>query len=133
MISSTVVKIAAKLYILSVGEHFGVVMRFYNIAFILLATAPLSFAQLLPQKQAEDLPKIDGAMIFKVDYSDEVEVSADSSRNIDQPVRSPEKSELANNTLFINTLCATGAVLGAVLGGNGTAGCFLIPGSKLKF
>ena len=107
-------------------------MRFSGIAFLLLATS-MTFAQILPQKQAEDLPKIDRAMIFKVDYSDEVEAPADSSRNIDQPVRSAEKSELANNTLFINTLCATGAVLGAVLGGNGTAGCFVIPTSKLKF
>jgi hypothetical protein len=93
----------------------------------------VSLAQLLPQKQAEHLPKIDRAMIFKVDYSDEVEMPADTSRTIEQPVRSAEKSELANNTLFINTLCATGAVLGAVLGGNGTAGCFVIPSSKLKF
>ncbi len=108
-------------------------MRFSGIAVLLLMAATLSSAQLLPQKQSEDLPKIDRAMIFKVDYSDEVEVPADSSRNIDQPVRSAEKSELANNTLFINTLCATGAVLGAVLGGNGTAGCFVIPSSKLKF
>lgn len=111
----------------------GYFMRFSGIAILLLMAATLSSAQLLPQKQAEDLPKIDRAMIFKVDYSDEVEVSSDSSRTIDQPVRSAEKSELANNTLFINTLCATGAVLGAVLGGNGTAGCFVIPSSKLKF
>ena len=111
----------------------GYFMKFSGIAGLLLMATTLSSAQLLPQKQAEDLPKIDRAMIFKVDYSDEVEVSADSSRNIDQPVLSAETSELANNTLFINTLCATGAVLGAVLGGNGTAGCFLIPGSKLKF
>ena len=111
----------------------GYFMRFSGIAILLLMAVTLSSAQLLPQKQAEDLPKIDRAMIFKVDYSDEMETPADSSRNIDQPVRSAEKSELANNTMFINTLCATGAVLGAVLGGNGTAGCFLIPGSKLKF
>ena len=108
-------------------------MRFSNIAVLLLVAASMTFAQLLPQKQAEDLPKIDRAMIFKVDYSDEVTVPDDTSRTIDQPVRSPEKSELADNTLFINTLCATGAVLGAVLGGNGSAGCFVIPSSKLKF
>ena len=109
-------------------------MKHYIFIILLVMIAGgISFAQLLPQKQAEDLPKIDRAMIFKVDYSDEVEMPADSSRNIDQPVRSAEKSELANNTLFINTLCATGAVLGAVLGGNGSAGCFVIPHSKLKF
>ncbi len=108
-------------------------MKSRFVTFLVMIAAGVSLAQLLPQKQAEDLPKIDRAMIFKVDYSDEVEAPADSSRNIDQPVRSAEKSELANNTLFINTLCATGAVLGAVLGGNGTAGCFVVPSSKLKF
>lgn len=99
---------------------------------IILTSTSLVLAQLLPQKPAEEV-KLDRALVFKVDYSDEVEVPADTSRAIDQPVRSAEKSELANNTLFINTLCATGAVLGAVLGGNGTAGCFVIPTSKLKF
>ena len=108
-------------------------MKSRFVTFLVMIAAGVSLAQLLPQKQAEDLPKIDRAMIFKVDYSDEVEMPADSSRTIEQPVRSAEKSELANNTLFINTLCATGAVLGAVLGGNGTAGCFVIPSSKLKF
>lgn len=108
-------------------------MKSKFVTFLVMIAAGVSLAQLLPQKQAEDLPKIDRAMIFKVDYSDEVEIPADTSRTINQPVRSAEKSELANNTLFINTLCATGAVLGAVLGGNGTAGCFVIPSSKLKF
>lgn len=108
-------------------------MKSRFVTFLVMIAAGVSLAQLLPQKQAEDLPKIDRAMIFKVDYSDEVEMPADTSRTIEQPVRSAEKSELANNTLFINTLCATGAVLGAVLGGNGTAGCFVIPHSKLKF
>lgn len=108
-------------------------MKSRFVTFLVMIAAGVSFAQLLPQKQAGDLPKIDRAMIFKVDYSDEVETPADSSRTIEQPVRSAEKSELANNTLFINTLCATGAVLGAVLGGNGSAGCFVIPHSKLKF
>lgn len=108
-------------------------MKCKFIILLVMIAGGISFAQLLPQKQVENLPKIDRAMIFKVDYSDEVEMPANSSRTINQPVRSAEKSELANNTLFINTLCATGAVLGAVLGGNGTAGCFVIPHSKLKF
>lgn len=108
-------------------------MKCKFITLLVMIAGGISLAQLLPQKQAEDLPKIDRAMIFKMDYSDEVEMPADTSRTINQPARSAEKSELANNTLFINTLCATGAVLGAVLGGNGTAGCFVIPHSKLKF
>ncbi len=108
-------------------------MKCKFIILLVMIAGGVSLAQLLPQKQAEDLPRIDRAMIFKVDYSDEAKAPADSSRTIEQPVRSAEKSELANNTLFINTLCATGAVLGAVLGGNGTAGCFVIPSSKLKF
>lgn len=106
-------------------------MRFYNIAFILLATAPLSFAQLLPQKAEADTPKLDRAMVFKVDYG--AEAAADSSRSIDQPVRSAQKNDLTNNALFINALCATGAALSVFFDGNGAADCFVIPAKQLRF
>lgn len=131
MISSTVMKIAAKLYILSAGEHFGVVMRFSRIAFILLVVAPLSFAQLLPQKQAEDLPKIDRAMIFKVDYSDKAEASDSSSRKINPSIKEQEKGNYLKNSLIWTGLCVTGAALSAAFGGHGPIWCD--PNSPARF
>ena len=131
MISSTVMKIAAKLYILSAGKHFGVVMRFSRIAFILLVVAPLSFAQLLPQKQAEDLPKIDRAMIFKVDYSDKAEASDSSSRKINPSIKEQEKGNYLKNSLIWTGLCVTGAALSAAFGGHGPIWCD--PNSPARF
>ena len=84
-------------------------MRFSRIAFILLVVAPLSFAQLLPQKQAEDLPKIDRAMIFKVDYSDKAEASDSSSRKINPSIKEQEKGNYLKNSLIWTGLCVTGA------------------------
>ena len=132
MISSTVMKIAAKLYILSAGEHFGVVMRFSRIAFILLVVAPLSFAQLLPQKQAEDLPKIDRAMIFKVDYEQGMAAPDSSSNRIDPSIKgSREKGDYLKNALIWNGLCVTGAALSAAFGGHGPIWCD--PNSPARF
>lgn len=131
MISSTVMKMTAKLYILSVGEHFGVVMRFSRIAFILLVVAPLSFAQLLPQKQAGDLPKIDRAMIFKLDYSDKAEASDSSSRKINPSIKEQEKGNYLKNSLIWTGLCLTGAALSSAFGGHGPIWCD--PNSPARF
>lgn len=120
-----------KLYILSAGEHFGVIMRLYGIAILLLATAPLSFAQLLPQKQAEDLPKIDRAMIFKVDNSDKAEASDSSSRKINPSIKEQEKGNYLKNSLIWTGLCVTGAALSAAFGGHGPIWCD--PNSPAKF
>ena len=106
-------------------------MKFTGIAFFLLAAATMPFAQLLPQKAEADTPKLDRAMVFKVDYG--AEAATDSSRSIDQPVRSAQKNDLTNNALFINALCATGAALSAFFDGNGAADCFVIPAKQLRF
>lgn len=98
---------------------------------IALIAAVMTYAQLLPQKSEDPSTKIDRALIFKVDYNDDVEAPADTSKTIDQPARSTKKSNLGSSLLFINTLCATGMVLSVILDGSGS-GCFVIPSKKLK-
>ena len=98
-------------------------MKFTGIAFFLLAAATMPFAQLLPQKQAEDLPKIDSAMIFKVDYSDKAEASDSNSRKINPSIKEQEKGNYLKNSLIWTGLCVTGAALSAVFGGHGPIWC----------
>ena len=51
-------------------------MRYRFIMLLVMIAGGVSLAQLMPQRQAGDLPKIDRAMIFKLDYKE----AADSSR-----------------------------------------------------
>lgn len=106
-------------------------MKYRILIPIILLVFDLPFAQLLPQKSEDPSTKIDRALIFKVDYNDEAEAPADTSKTIDQPARSTKKSNLGSSLLFINTLCATGMVLSVILDGSGS-GCFVIPSKKLK-
>ena len=106
-------------------------MKYRILIPIILLVFDLPFAQLLPQKSEDPSTKIDRSLIFKVDYNDDVEAPADTSKTIDQPARSTKKSNLGSSLLFINTLCATGMVLSVILDGSGS-GCFVIPSKKLK-
>ena len=106
-------------------------MKYRILIPIILLVFDLPFAQLLPKKSEDPSTKIDRALIFKVDYNDDVEAPADTSKTIDQPARSTKKSNLGSSLLFINTLCATGMVLSVILDGSGS-GCFVIPSKKLK-
>ena len=105
-------------------------MRFSRIAFILLVVAPLSFAQLLPQKQAE-APATDRAMVFKVDYSDKAEASDSSSRKINPSIKGQEKGNYLKNSLIWTGLCITGAALSTAFGGHGPIWCD--PNSPARF
>ena len=106
-------------------------MRFYGIAILLLASASLSFAQLLPQKQARDLPKIDRALIFKVDYNDKAEASDSNSGKINPSIKEQEKGNYLKNSLIWTGLCVTGAALSAAFGGHGPIWCD--PNSPARF
>ena len=106
-------------------------MKYRILIPIILLVFDLPFAQLMPQKSEDPSVKIDRALIFKVDYNEETQAPADSYKTIEQPVRSAKKSDLGNNALFINSLCATGMVLSVILDGSGS-GCFVIPSKKLK-
>lgn len=108
-------------------------MKFTGIAFFLLAAATMPFAQLLPQKAEADTPKLDRAMVFKVDYGDQAGTSADSSKSIGQPTKYVENENGVRNPLLINALCATGAIFSVAFDGNGSLDCFVIPSKKLRF
>lgn len=86
-------------------------MRYRSIMLLVMIAGGVSLAQLLPQRQAGDLPKIDRAMIFKLDHKE----AADSSRSIQQPLSyTNEKGHLIRNSLIWAGLCLTGAALSSV-------------------
>ena len=98
-------------------------MKFTGIVFFLLAAATMPFAQLLPQKAEADMPKLDRAMVFKVDYSDKAEASDSSSRKINPSIKEQEKGNYLKNSLIWTGLCVTGAALSAAFGGHGPIWC----------
>jgi hypothetical protein len=106
-------------------------MKFTGIAFFLLAASTTPFAQLLPQKAEADTPKLDRAMVFKVDYSDKAEASDSSSRKINPSIKEQEKGNYLKNSLIWTGLCVTGAALSAAFGGHGPIWCD--PNSPARF
>lgn len=106
-------------------------MKFHAAIPLIMIAAGISSAQLLPQKQAGDLPRIDRAMIFKVDYSDKAEASDSNSRKINPSIKEQEKGNYLKNSLIWTGLCVTGAALSAAFGGHGPIWCD--PNSPARF
>lgn len=107
-------------------------MKYRILIPIILLVFDLPFAQLLPQKSEDPSVKIDRALIFKVDYNDDVEASADSLKINDQPTHTPRKKNLTDSPIFINSLCATGVVFSILADKPAAADCFVLPSKKLK-
>ncbi|MBO7414840.1 MAG: hypothetical protein J6U20_14480 [Fibrobacter sp.] len=97
----------------------------------ILTIAGMASAQLMPPKPAEDLPKIDRAMIFKVDYNDKAETSDSNSGKINPSIKEQEKGNYLKNSLIWTGLCVTGAALSAAFGGHGPIWCD--PNSPARF
>ena len=95
-------------------------MKFHAAIPLIMIAAGISSAQLLPQKQSRDLPKIDRAMIFKVDYNE-----------INPSIKEQEKGNYLKNSLIWTGLCVTGAALSAAFGGHGPIWCD--PNSPARF
>ena len=106
-------------------------MKFHAAIPLIMIAAGISSAQLLPQKQSGDLPKIDRAMIFKVDYNDKAEASDSNSGKINPSVKEQEKGNYLKNSLIWTGLCVTGAALSAAFGGHGPIWCD--PNSPARF
>ena len=90
-------------------------MKFHISLLIIIAMAELSNAQLLPPKKTENIPKIDSALVFRVNYGDE-------SAPIDAPQKEEPTTEQPNtksnrvgfdikSSLIWTGLCATEAIL----------------------
>ena len=107
-------------------------MKYSLFVPIILLAVELPFAQLLPQKSEDPSVKIDRALIFKVDYNDDVEAPADSLKINDQPTHTPRKKNLTDSPIFINSLCATGVVFSILADKPAAADCFVLPSKKLK-
>ena len=105
-------------------------MKTVTTTIAIMTAAGLAFAQLLPQKPAEEA-KLDRALIFKVDYS--AEVSPDSSSlNSSSPMTGEhKKGDFLKNSLVWTGLCITGAALSAAFNGNGPIWCD--PNSTVRF
>ena len=106
-------------------------MKFHAAIPLIMIAAGISSAQLLPQKQSGDLPKIDRAMIFKADYNDKVKASDSNSGKINPSIKEQEKGNYLKNSLIWTGLCVTGAALSAAFGGHGPIWCD--PNSPARF
>ena len=107
-------------------------MKFRAAIPIILTIAGLAFAQLLPQKPAEEL-KLDRALVFKVDYGNQAETVADTSRSIGQPAKYIGNENGVRSTILTTALCATGMAFATIFNGTGSFDCFVIPSKKLRF
>ena len=99
-------------------------MKFHAAIPLIMIATGMSSAQLLPQKQSGDLPKIDRALIFKLDYERGMAASDSSSKRIDASIKEGrEKGNYLKNALIWNGLCLTGAALSSAFGGHGPIDC----------
>lgn len=107
-------------------------MKFRAAIPLIMIAAGMPSAQLLPQKPAEPV-KLDRALIFKVDYGNQAETVADTSRSIGQPAKYIGNENGVRSTILTNALCATGMAFATIFNGNGSFDCFVIPSKKLRF
>ena len=90
-------------------------MKFHIFTLTIIALAGLSSAQLLAPKKTENIPKIDSALVFRVNYGDET-----SPINAPQKEEEPSTEQLNRkshggfdfkSSLIWTGICATEAIL----------------------
>ena len=90
-------------------------MKFQIITLTIIALAGLSSAQLLPPKKTENIPKIDSALVFRVNYGDE-SAPIDSPQKEEEPTteqyhgRSHGGFDIKSSLIWTG-ICATEAIL----------------------
>ena len=90
-------------------------MKFQIILPVIMVMAGLSGAQLLPSKKPENIPKIDSALVFRVNYGDE-SAPVDGPQKEEEPTTEPTRGRSHSgfdfkSSLIWTGLCATEAIL----------------------
>lgn len=90
-------------------------MKFQIILPIIMVMAELSGAQLLPSKKPENIPKLDSALVYRVNYGD-VSAPIDAPQKEEEPTT--EQSHGRNHggfdiksSLIMTGICATETIL----------------------
>ena len=90
-------------------------MKFQVITLTVITMVALSSAQLLPPQKTEPLPKIDSALVFRVNYGD-VSAPIEDSQKEDEPAVEPTRRKSNSgfdfkSSLIMTGICATEAIL----------------------
>lgn len=97
-------------------------MKFQITILTVIAMVALSSAQLLPPQKTENIPKIDSALVFRVNYGDE-SAPIEAPQKEDEPTTEPtrRKSNIGfdfKSSLIMTGLCATETILSKGAGAN---------------
>ena len=97
-------------------------MKFHIFTLIIIALAGLSSAQLLPPQKTENIPKIDSALVFRVNYGDE-SAPIDDPQKEEEPTTEPARRKSSSgfdfkSSLIMTGLCATETILSKGAGSN---------------
>lgn len=90
-------------------------MKFQVITLTVITTVALSSAQLLPPQKTEPLPKIDSALVFRVNYGDE-SAPIDAPQKEEEPAVEPTRRKSNSgfdfkSSLIMTGICATETIL----------------------
>lgn len=90
-------------------------MKFQIALLAIMALAELSSAQLLPPQKTEPLPKIDSALVFRVNYGDE-SAPIDAPQKEEEPTVEPTRRKSNSgfdfkSSLIMTGICATETIL----------------------
>ena len=93
-----------------------------------LIAAVMASAQLLPQKQENNSVKLDRALIFKVDYSDETLAPDSTSQKTDRTEdKKDKKNYSALRSVAKTGVCLVGATFLTLSGNNLPLPCIPLP------
>jgi hypothetical protein len=90
-------------------------MKFQIFTFIVITMVALSGAQLLPSKKPENIPKLDSALVYRVNYGD-VSAPIDAPQKEEEPAMEPTRRKSNSgfdfkSSLIMTGICATETIL----------------------